>query len=183
VKTPDLETARLHLRRLAIEDAGQVQRIFPQWDIVQHMTPSIPWPYPEDGSLIYIRDYALPAMDKGQEYHWSLRPKAQPERLIGMIALKFLSDENRGFWLDPLWQGQGLMREACDIVTDFWFDTLGQPVLRVPKAVANLRSRAFSEHSGMRVIWRGERDYVSGPLESELWEMTASEWRNHRSKS
>jgi RimJ/RimL family protein N-acetyltransferase len=97
-----------------------------------------------------------------------------------MVSLMLQPDDNRGFWLDPAWQGRGLMTEACDIVTTYWFETLGQDVLRVPKARANIRSRAISEKGGMRVIWHGERDYVSGRHEAEIWEITAAEWRKQQ---
>jgi RimJ/RimL family protein N-acetyltransferase len=68
------------------------------------------------------------------------------------------------------------MTEACEAVTDFWFNTLKFPVLRAPKAVANTASRRISEESGMRLVAREEREYVSGRLPSEIWEITAEEW-------
>ena len=86
-------------------------------------------------------------------------------------------NDNRGFWLDPDWQGNGLMTEACNAVTTFWFEGLGKPLLRVPKAIANVRSRRISERSGMRVVGTEERDYVSGRFPAEIWEITAEEWR------
>ena len=70
------------------------------------------------------------------------------------------------------------MSEACSAVTEFWFETLQRPVLRVPKAVANVASRRISERSGMRIVETEERDYVSGRLPSELWEITREEWRS-----
>lgn len=103
-----------------------------------------------------------------------------PERLIGVVSLTLRPDDNRGFWLDPDHWGRGLIREASDAITDYWFDVLGQPVLRVPKAVANAASRAISTGSAMRVIWRGEKDYVEGRLPTELWEITADEWRQRK---
>jgi RimJ/RimL family protein N-acetyltransferase len=54
------------------------------------------------------------------------------------------------------------------------------PVLRVPKAIANAASRRISEKQGMRVIHKEDRDYVSGRLPSEIWEITAEEWRRAR---
>jgi RimJ/RimL family protein N-acetyltransferase len=69
------------------------------------------------------------------------------------------------------------MTEACQAVTDFWFDTLNFPVLRAPKAVANVASRRISEKQGMRLIATEDRDYVSGRFPSEIWEITAQEWR------
>ena len=174
---PDIDTPRLRLRPLTLADAPAVQRLFPRWEIVRLLNPHIPWPYPDDGAATFIRDLALPGMQRGEEWHWSLRPRSAPDQLIGVISLTIKTDDNRGFWLAPEWQGQGLMSEASEAVTDFWFGTLNQPVLRVPKAVANTGSRRISVNQGMRVVWTGERDYVSGPAETELWEITAAEWR------
>jgi RimJ/RimL family protein N-acetyltransferase len=80
-------------------------------------------------------------------------------------------NENRGFWLGLPWQGQGLMSEACNVVTDYWFDTLGFAVLRVPKAAANIASRRISEKKGMRIAATEEREYVSGRLLTEINEL------------
>jgi len=69
------------------------------------------------------------------------------------------------------------MSEACAATMDYWFETLGRPVLRAPKAVANVRSRRLSERGGMRLVDTAERDYVSGWLPEEVWEITREEWR------
>lgn len=174
---PSLETKRLFLRPLELRDAPQIQAIFPRWEIVKYLTGKVPWPYPPDGAETYCREMALPAMQRGESWHWTLRRKIAPEKLIGVISLMKNENENRGFWLDPEWQGQGLMSEACEAVMDFWFDVLGSPRLRVPKAVANESSRKISRRQGMRVLRAEERDYVSGRLPSEIWEITAEEWR------
>lgn len=60
-----LETFRLRLRPLELEDASQAQVLFPQWEIVRYLARLVPWPYPDDGVLISYRDYALPAMTRG----------------------------------------------------------------------------------------------------------------------
>jgi len=65
-------------------------------------------------------------------------------------------------------------------VTDYWFDVLGFEVLRAPKAVVNTASRRISEKTGMRMVGVEDRDYVSGRLPSEVWEITAEEWRCFR---
>ena len=178
--TPPLETLRLLLRPLELRDAEQVQRIFPQWEIVRYLAAVVPWPYPSDGAYKYIHDIALPAVARGEAWQWTLRLKIQPDQIIGSIDLRLKENENRGFWLDPHWHRQGLMTEACDAVTDFWFESLKFPVLRAPKAVPNEASRRISERQGMRLIATEERDYVSGRLQSELWEMTAEEWRANK---
>jgi RimJ/RimL family protein N-acetyltransferase len=175
---PVLETPRLVLRPLQLADADQAQLLFPRWEIVRYLAKQVPWPYPRDGAYVYYRDVALPAIARGEQWHWSLRLKTRPEDLIGAIGLMRGEKENRGFWLGLEWHGQGLMTEACDVVTTYWFDVLGFPVLRAPKAVPNTASRRISEKQGMRIIATEERDYVSGPLLAEIWEITAEEWRN-----
>lgn len=179
---PVLTTARLILRPLTLEDAPAVQALFPRWEIVRFLAATVPWPYPDDGALRFIRDAALPAMAEGRQWHWSIRPRDAPERLIGAINLSTMPDDNRGFWLDPAWQGQGLMTEASEATLEHWFETLGEPVFRVPKAIANHASRRISERSSMRVVWTGERDYVSGRQPAEIWEITAEEWRRRRAR-
>jgi hypothetical protein len=46
--TPVLETARLVLRALRLEDAPAAQRHFPRWEIVRWLNAGVPWPYPSD---------------------------------------------------------------------------------------------------------------------------------------
>jgi len=180
---PGLETLRLELRPLELADAAQAQVLFPHWEIVRYLAKRVPWPYPPDGALVYYRDDALSAMARGDEWHWSLRLKSDPDQMIGSVALMRGENNNRGFWMGLPWQGQGLMSEAIEAVTGYWFDELGFTVLRAPKAVVNTASRRISEKTGMRVIARDERDYVGGRFLTETWEITADEWRARRMPS
>jgi RimJ/RimL family protein N-acetyltransferase len=174
---PEGHTERLLLPPLSLEDAPQIQRLFPRWQIVKYLAARVPWPYPPDGAEQFIRNAALPQMESGQAWHWTLRLVSAPGAIIGFISLVLGEDENRGFWLDPAHRGHGYMAEACAWANDFWFHTLGQRVLRAPKAVANRASRRLSERMGMHVIRLDMRDYVSGRLPSEIWEITAEDWQ------
>ena len=176
-----LETSRLLLRPLELADAAGVQILFPHWEVVRYLNNRVPWPYPPDGACTFYRDSLLPAVERGVQWHWTLRLKSHPSRLIGSIGLMTDQADNRGFWLGLPWQGQGLMSEACDAVTDYWFDALKFPVLRVSKAIANTASRRISEKQGIRMVGTEERDYVCGRLPSEIWEITAEEWRARKS--
>ncbi|VVM52701.1 hypothetical protein PS684_00007 [Pseudomonas fluorescens] len=173
---PTLYTERLMLRSLQLADAEAVQREFPHWDVVRYLNAAVPWPYPEDAALAYLRDIALPAVAAGKEWAWTIRLKSAPEQLIGKISLMDQTDNHRGFWLAPAWQGQGLMTEACAVVTDYWFNVLQRPVMRVPKAAPNIGSRKLSERAGMRLIRTDEGDFVGGRFPRELWEITREEW-------
>lgn len=178
-----LETARLVLRPVQLEDAVQVQKIFPQWEVVKHLNARVPWPFPEDGVRTYYSEVALPAVERGEEWHWTIRLKDEPERIIGAISLHLNREINRGFWIAPEWRGRGLMTEAVAEVTRFWFEELGQPMLRTKKAVANAASRAISVREGMRCVAVTEDDYVCGRLPTEVWEMDAATWRARRVRS
>jgi [ribosomal protein S5]-alanine N-acetyltransferase len=179
--TATLETERLILQPLQLADAGQAQRLFPHWEVVKYLSTQIPWPYPADGALAYYRDVALPAIERGEQWHWTLRLRSSPEEPIGSINLVAKDGHTtRGFWLGLPWHGQGLMTEAVIAVNDYCFDVLGFTVLRVPKAMVNVTSVRISEKTGMRMIATEERDYVSGRFLTGIWEITADEWREKR---
>src|SRR3984885_12586913 len=182
--TPVLETPRLILRLLELSDAAEVQPLFAHWEIVKQLNARVPWPFPADGAYTYYRDSALPAIDRGEEWHWMLRLKDDPEqKIIGSICLVLEGPVNRGFWIAQQWQGRGLMTEAADAVTRFWFEDLKQPILRVKKARDNAASRAISLHEGMRCISETEDDYVSGRLPTEIWKLTIEDWRSRKRRA
>jgi RimJ/RimL family protein N-acetyltransferase len=177
----ELHTDRLVLRPLQLSDAPQTQQLFPQWEIVKYLNAIVPWPYPADGALTFYRDVALPAIERGDEWQWTLRLKKSPDHHIGAISLHKGRPAHRGFWLGLPWHSQGLMTEAVIAANDFWFDVLGFELLRTPKAVGNLASRRISEKTGMRMVATEERDFVSGKSLCEIWELTADEWHKARS--
>jgi [ribosomal protein S5]-alanine N-acetyltransferase len=181
---PVLQTPRLSLRPLHLSDAIQVQPLFSQWEIVKQLNAKVPWPFPDDGVHTFYCDVALPAVERGDEFYWMLRLKDDPQqKIIGCIHVVLNAEDNRGFWIAREWQGRGLMTEAVAEVTRFWFEDLKRTVLRVKKARDNAASRAISLRQGMRRIAETEGDYVSGRLPTELWELTAEDWRKMRSKT
>ena len=174
--TPTLVTARLLLEPLQLEDSEQVQPLFATWEVVKYLTNEVPWPFPPGGAYAYYRDAALPAVQRGDEWHWTLRLKEAPGQIIGSIALLRNDKNNRGFWLGVPWQGRGLMIEAVEATGDFWFETLEMPLLRAPKASENIASVHISERTGMRLESRQSQNFVCGSLPSETWVITREEW-------
>jgi [ribosomal protein S5]-alanine N-acetyltransferase len=170
-------TSRLLLCPLQLADAEQIQAIFPRWQIVRYLKNVVPWPYPADGARYFCEEVALPQAARREAWHWTLRLKSAPDQLLGVVNLRVSEKNNRGFWLGLPWQGQGLMSEACVWANDYWFDAMGFEVLRVSKAAENAASRRISERQGMRLVGTELKDYVSGRLLSENWEITAEEWR------
>jgi ribosomal-protein-alanine N-acetyltransferase len=109
-------TERLILRPLQLSDADLAQRLFPQWEIVKYLNAKVPWPFPADGVLSFYRDVSFPAIERGDEWHWTLRLKNAPDELIGAISLHRGDQINRGFWLSQPWQGKRLddRSSLCD---------------------------------------------------------------------
>ena len=174
--SPTFKTRRLILTPLQLTDAADIQQLFPHWEVVRFLDSRVPWPYPPDGALTYVRGLALPAIAAGREWHWMIRLADDPINSIGSICLYDHPGNNRGFWLAPQWQGKGYVSEACEVINAYWFEILRRPVMQVPKAVGNHASRKVSEREGMRLVETQQGNFVSGPLLKGIWEMTQEEW-------
>jgi ribosomal-protein-alanine N-acetyltransferase len=171
---PALAAPRRLLLPLTLDDAPAIQEHFPRWEIVRHLASAVSWAYPPDGALTFVRDVALPAMQRSDAWHWSLRPREAPGQRVGVASLRRGDRDNRGLWVGLPWQGRGLATEPCRARERFWFEELGFPVLRIPKAAANVPSRRMSVRAGMRVVEAIELEGVSGRVPGEL---TAAAWR------
>ncbi len=181
--TPPLETPRLRLRPLVSYDAQDIQRQFPQWEIVRFMAANrVPWPYPADGARQYLTSRLLPAMQTGSRFGWAITLKARlDDTLIGVITLKPDREAcNRGFWIGADWQGRGYMTEASFAVNDFAFTALALPELLFTSADSNTPSIRLKERSGATCIQRGEFAFHAGVLPISRWRLTASDWQARR---
>jgi RimJ/RimL family protein N-acetyltransferase len=157
-----------------------VQELFPSFTMLRYMNAAIPWPYPEDGAISFIR-MVLPRMSAQEEYYWAIYRKGYEEGMIGTIGLTPGSDsDHRGFWLAEAFWGQGYMTEAVAAVNDFAFDRLGMPEMLLGNARDNVGSHRLKEKAGAEIIGFEESDYVSGRLPSVKWRLTAEAWRKHR---
>jgi hypothetical protein len=85
---PTITTARLILRQLELADADAVRELIPRRKIVRFLASYVPWPFPPEGALTFIRDQALPAMRRGKVWHWSIR--------VGSATARFF--ERRRQW-------------------------------------------------------------------------------------
>lgn len=179
---PVLETERLILRPLGPADAPALQRRFPRWEIVRHLNPRVPWPYPADGAASYIARCGE-EMRRGEKYHWSIRLKGGPDELIGAIDLwpdDGVSRDMRGFWLDPEFQGRGLVTEAADRVTDRAFLALRWPLLWVSNAEPNRASARIKEKQGARLVGFEPFRFVEGEGRRMVWLIEREAWLARR---
>ena len=179
--TPILETPRLVLRPLRLEDAPAIQRRFPQWEIVRWLSFGVPWPFPDDGAIENVRK-CLDEIARCEQFHWAIILKDGPDELIGRIDL-WPDDgrqDQRGFWIDPAFQRRGFMFEAAERVTEYSFLELGWPHLWLTNAEANVASHRIKEKQGARLVARTPKRYVSSEGIQEVWLLERDDWNAHR---
>ena len=172
------ETTRLILRDITETDAPAYERHFIDYDVIGTMSHAVPWPYPENGILEFIRTTIIPNQCVDQ-WFWGISLKSAPDELIGAIWLKRKdTPSNRGFWLGKKFWGKGIMTEAVKPVTDYAFDVLGFEKLVLANAVGNTGSRRIKEKIGA-VFVRTERAIYVNPryTEREVWELPRECWK------
>jgi [ribosomal protein S5]-alanine N-acetyltransferase len=180
--TPSLETERLWLKPVSLSDAPAIQRRFPRWEIVRHLGVRVPWPYPSNGAEAFV-SAMLREMEAGRRSMWGLWLKSGPNELIGVIELwppDPARRDSRAFWLDPEFQGQGLMTEAADCVVDYAFDVLGWPCLWLGNAKSNRRSARIKERQGAVLMDEVPFKFVGGEELRQVWRIDAAAWRARR---
>lgn len=176
--TPVLETERLILRPIELADAPAVQRRFPQWSVVQWLNAQIPWPYPADGAETHIRE-CLEAQARGEKFYWAIAMKAEPGDAIGLIDLwpdDGQGSDMRAFWLDPAFQGQGLMTEAADRVTAYALEELGWPFIVASNAEPNAASARIKAKQGGRILSRAPGRFCGGEAVRVTWRIDREAW-------
>jgi RimJ/RimL family protein N-acetyltransferase len=179
--TPTLETERLVLRPLRLEDAPAIQRHFPNWQVVRNLLAKVPWPYPPDGAETNTRE-SLEKRARGEQFFWVLTLKGADDEAIGRIDLRpdAGDHEMRGFWLAHEHWGRGLMTEAAEAVTAYAFEVLAWPHIWVTNAATNAGSHRIKEKQGFELIEVVPGEFVEGPRPKEVWRLTREAWLARR---
>lgn len=175
---PNFETERLIVRPLQIEDAPSYQKHFNDYEVISHLSRKVPWPYPEDGALTFLK-FVLPLQGKDR-WDWGIFEKSNPKECIGSIGLfKTGIPEHRGFWLSQKHWGKGYMTEAVEPVTSYAFSDLGFSELLLSNAKGNIRSRRLKEKVGAEFLYLKPSELVNPEYtESEIWRLTKEAWES-----
>jgi RimJ/RimL family protein N-acetyltransferase len=174
---PTLETDRLLLKEVALAHIADYEKYFIDYEVVQHLSGAVPWPYPENGIESFIKNVIVPQQGK-DKWVWGIFLKTNPDELIGVVDLwRDGKPENRGFWLGRKFWGNGFMTEATEKVTEYAFTELGFEKLTFSNAVGNLRSRRVKEKTGAVLIGVEPAEFVRKDYkEHEIWELTKDAW-------
>ncbi len=116
---------------------SEVQPLFANWEIVRQLNARVPWPLSREGrpapTIATTRCLPSGTVKSGTGCSAS---KTIPRKGSTSVPSTSCSTAEAvaGFWIAQPWQGRGLMSEAVAAISRFWFEDLGQPILRVKKA-------------------------------------------------
>ncbi len=65
------KTERLILKAMTEEDAPSYETYFVDYEVVSQLTNNIPWPYPKNGVLNYIKEEIIPKQNK-DKWTWGI---------------------------------------------------------------------------------------------------------------
>jgi ribosomal-protein-alanine N-acetyltransferase len=186
METPVIQTRRLILRPMALSDAPAIQRHFNNWNVIRTLATVVPWPYPDDGAITFVKR-ELAKIAAGEEiYHWVLVLRASDGEAIGNINFRPRAGGrkgNRGFWLaEPYWK-KGLMTEAVAAVNDFAFLTLGLESFVVCNVASNVASRRVKQKTSAEFVGHIELPHHNGESKSEQWLVTRESWLGRRPRA
>ena len=183
MKTPVLETERLILRPVTMDDAPSLQKHFNNWNIIRRIGVNAPWPYPEDGAESFLKMQQEFIRD-GKVFLWTINLKDAPNEAIGLIEFRFREemDDNRGFWLSEDHWGHGYMSEAVEATQDWIFFELGKDKVIAKNAFDNVASRRVKEKTGAEFVGLVQMDHHQGESEVQRWIVTRDHWARIRGR-
>ena len=149
--TNRIETGRLILRRVRVEDA---QAMFDNWASDPEVTKFLTWPTHE---TVEISQWVVESWVKGYEqdnfYQWMIELKeiGQP---IGSISVVNMDDRVEkveiGYCMGRNWWHMGIMTEALRAVIEFLFDDAGVNRIEARHDPRNPHSGGVMRKCGMK---------------------------------
>ncbi len=100
----------------------------------------------------------------------------------GLIAFKDIDRWNKraelGYWLDPRFEGQGIMTKCCKSMIDCAFNKMGMKRVQIKTGIGNARSGKIPEKLGFKFegIERCGEKYSDHYLDLEVHSMLKEEW-------
>ncbi len=140
-----LETERLILRRLLVEDKATIFEYASDPEVTRFMT--FPNATTEDDSVDYLTA-SQQLMDDDLEFHWAIERKETPG-LIGVVSLRRIHGLEFGWILARAHWGNGYMPEAGAALVKWGFEVDGAWRIWATCHVDNEKSAAAMRKIGM----------------------------------
>lgn len=146
---PSIETERLMLKQLQIEDAAQVQALASDYEIYK-TTLSVPHPYTLEMAEKWIVTHES-AVEEDHMYQWGIYEK-QKNLLVGIFSIGLVLSKNMGevgYWIGQRYWHSGYASEATKAVIDYGFSELHLNRVYGRYLAINPASRRVMEKAGM----------------------------------
>jgi RimJ/RimL family protein N-acetyltransferase len=151
IQQPNLETERLLLRPLTLDDAASVARLAGSREIA-HTTTTIPHPYSEEQARVWIAAHTGQS-DAGKAMVFGVVTR-EDAQLIGAVGLREIDSEHSqaemGFWIGVQSWGKGYATEAARRVVRYAFEESKLNRVYAHHMVRNPASGRVLEKVGMK---------------------------------
>ncbi len=181
----------IHLVPVAIEHAAEIQALAS--DPLIAATSNIPYPYPPDGALTWIR-HTMAQREMGREMNFAMlddalgggRAPGPAGRVVGVCGVLSVGGSPRsgelGYWVGvPYWR-RGYASTAARTLLSIVFEQHDVQRLRSSCLVRNGPSFRVLEKCGFRLVGYGSHPSPKWTPQDRfaMFELTRDEWRMTR---
>jgi RimJ/RimL family protein N-acetyltransferase len=183
---PVLRTKRLILRRFAMSDAKDVQRLAGH-RLIYATTANIPHPYPDGAAEEWISQHEE-LIRKAQSFPFAITLK-DSGALIGCIALFGVLATHKkaeiGYWIGVDYWGQGYCSEAAQAIAKFGFSVLKLNKIVGRFKVGNTASGRILKKIGMKKVGVFKQDFFRDGRfqDTAFYEVLRSEFKRSKTAS
>ena len=146
---PELNTNRLNLRKISIEDIPSLVKYANNRKIADNIV-NIPYPYQESNAVFRI-SYVVQGFKNKTRYVFAITLKKNKE-FIGEISLHLDNQNKRaelGYWVgEPFWS-KGIATEAVAVILNFGFEKLSLNEIFATCKAENIASQKVLINNGM----------------------------------
>lgn len=172
-----IETERLYLRPVTMEDAPFIQQHFGQPDVLEYLPPEVPNPYPADGAAFYLGQIILPSMEAKRAMEFMIHRK-EDDAPIGAVMVEqkdaATGEWRRGFWMASEFRGNRYMEEASLSALRWLFAHTDAARVVTGNAPSNRASARIKEKQGFLPLGLRVQmpPFHNGETQAEYWQMT-----------
>ncbi len=184
MNTPILQTEKLTLKPLVLNDTNWIQCQFNDWDIIGKMF-NAPWPYPENGAEEHLINTVLPQLKNKQAFHWGIFKKTNLINGIGVLSFRYNLEnvkEHRGFWIGKKEQNNGYITEACFALNELIFGDMNWTSYIAENFKDNIASKRIKEKTGGVLINSYTQNVRGEDRKTETWEIRKKNWEILKNK-
>ena len=144
----EIKGSHFLLRKIKIEDRFQLADIANNRKIWLNLRDKFPHPYALEDADFYINMI----LQEDPQYSFAIEVDGKFAGMVGLLPMDdvYRKTSEIGYWLGEQYWGKGIMTEACQLVTDYGFDTLGFIRLHAGVFEHNVGSMRILEKCGYR---------------------------------